>query len=133
MVSIFINIGKTDEEKRVLEECDELLVTQVNTNDTTISREQKDVLYFYDLYNCYLSLCNNIFNKSILRCPDKNQDLKTDRYYRDFIWSAINVIKFYTENNEYESAQLLIEKLDSCNGICKQQTRNGQVSKCGCS
>ena len=124
---------KTDEENWVLEECDELLVTQVNTNDTTISREQKEVFYFYDLYNCYLSLCNNIFNKSILRCPDKNQDLKTDRYNRDFIWSAINVIKFYTENNEYESAQLLIEKLDSCNGICKQQTRNGQVSKCGCS
>lgn len=116
-----------------LEECDELLVTQVNINNTTISREKRDVFYFYDLYNCYLGLCNDIFNRSILRCPDKNQDLKTIRYNRDFIWSAINVIKFYTENKEYESAQLLIEKLDSCNSICKQQTRNGQVSGCGCS
>lgn len=116
-----------------LQECTELEVVQVNTYNTTISRCEKSLFHFYDLYNCYINLCNDIFNKSILRCPDKNQDLKDTRYNRDFIWSAINVLKFYVEREEYESAQLLLEKLDSCNGICKQQVRNGQVSKCGCS
>lgn len=116
-----------------LKECDISEIIQVNTYNTTISRCEKELFHFYDLYTCYINMCNDIFNKSILRCPDKNQNLKDLRYNRDFIWAAINVIKFYIENNEYESAQLLLEKLDSCNGICKQQTKNGQMSKCGCS
>lgn len=138
-LSIYSSIYVTDGQKvykavdTVLQECDITEITQVNIYNTTISRCEKELFHFYDLYSCYINMCNDIFNKSILRCPDKNQDLKDIRYNRDFIWSAINVIKFYIENNEYESAQLLLEKLDSCNGICKQQTKNGQMYKCGCS
>ena len=138
-LSIYSGIYVTDNHRiykvidNNLQECSELEVAQINTYNTTISRCEKNIFHFYDLYNCYINLCNDIFNKSILRCPDKNQDLKGARYNRDFIWMAINVIKFYIEREEYESAQLLLEKLDSCNGICKQQIRNGQKSQCGCS
>ena len=112
-------------------QCDPFEITQINTYNTTISRCQKDIFHFYDLYNCFIKLSNNIFNNSIIRCPDKNQE--DARYNRDFIWSAINVMKLYIETDQYESAQLLLEKLDSCNGICKNTTYNGKVPSCGCS
>lgn len=113
--------------------CDTFELAQVNTYNTTISRCQKNFFHFYDLYNCFISLSNDIFNNTIIRCKDKNQD--TTRYNRDFIWSAINVIKLYIETDQYESAQLLLEKLDSCNGICKKgnHQKNGTMSSCGCS
>lgn len=117
-----------------LVKCDDLEVMYINTENTTISREEKKLFYFFDLYNCYINLCNELFDKSIIKCVDKNTDLKDLRYNRDFMLSTINVIKFYIENSEYESAQLLLEKLNICsNKICKQSTKYEHVSGCNCS
>ena len=75
-----------------------------------------------------------LFDKSIVKCVNENTDLKDLRYNRDFMLSTINVIKFYIENSEYESAQLLLEKLNICsNKICKQSTKYEHVSGCNCS
>lgn len=117
-----------------LVKCDDLEVMYINTENTTISREEKKLFYFFDLYNCYINLCNELFDKSIIKCVDKNTDLKDLRYNRDFMLSTINVIKFYIENGEYELAQLLLEKLNICsNKICKQPTKYEHVSGCNCS
>lgn len=117
-----------------LQKCDELELMYINTENTTISREEKKLFYFFDLYNCYINLCNELFDKSIVKCVNENTDLKDLRYNRDFMLSTINVIKFYIENNEYESAQLLLEKLNVCsNKICKQSTKYEYVSGCNCS
>ncbi len=115
-------------------ECEESEYTQVNTYNTTLSRCEKQFFHFYDLYNCFIKLSENVFNNSLSKCSDKNYNIKSDRYNRDFIWISINIMKLYVKNEQYEAAQLLLEKLDSCNGICKQKQNNVNTSSsCGCS
>lgn len=126
-----VNIYKVVDQQLLPCSYEELMTTP--TENTTISRCVRDLFYYHDLYYCYINLCNQVFNKYILSCPEKSSDNNIYRYNRDLLWSTINVLRFYVENGDYESAQLLIEKLDSCNGICKQQVKNESMSECGCS
>ena len=134
-LSIYEYIYVTDGQKAYkyqngeLQQIEELELIEINTYHTTLSRCEKQFFHIYDLYKCFIQLSNAIFNTKFIKCPEKS----VDTYYRDFVWSAINVMKLYIEKGQYESAQLLLEKLDSCNGICKTKINNETTSSCGCS
>lgn len=133
-LSVYEYIYVTDGQKTYkyqngeLQQIEELELIEINPYHTTLSRCEKQFFHIYDLHDCFIQLSNAVFNTKFIKCPDK-----TDTYYRDFVWSAINVMKLYIEKDQYESAQLLLEKLDSCNGICKTKINNGTTSSCGCS
>ena len=135
MLYIYEYIYVTDGQKTYkyqngeLQQIEELELIEINPYHTTLSRCEKQFFHIYDLYKCFIQLSNAIFNTKFIKCPEKS----VDTYYRDFVWSAINVMKLYIEKDQYESAQLLLEKLDSCNGICKTKINNGTTSSCGCS
>lgn len=77
------------------------------------------------LRRCYIEACQEIFNNQH-RCQshvDPNL-----AYRRDLIWSALNVIEYMAELDQYEEAQRLLEELTNCNGICQTI----EPSKCGC-
>ena len=134
-LGVYEHIYVTDGEKTYkyrngeLQQIEELELIEINPYHTTLSRCEKQFFHIYDLYKCFIQLSNAIFNTKFIKCPEKS----VDTYYRDFVWSAINVMKLYIEKDQYESAQLLLEKLDSCNGICKTKINNGTTSSCGCS
>jgi hypothetical protein len=39
-------------------------------------------------------------------------------YKRDLLWSALNVIKYMIEIDQYEEAERLLERIMGCNGLC---------------
>lgn len=128
---IYVTDGQKTYEYRngELQQIEELELIKINPYHTTLSRCEKQFFHIYDLYKCFIQLSNAIFDTKFVKCPEKS----VDTYYRDFVWSAINVMKLYVEKDQYESAQLLLEKLYSCNGICKTKTNNGTTYSCGCS
>lgn len=78
------------------------------------------------LRKCYVEACQEIFNNQH-RCKGNiDPDLS---YKRDLIWSALNVIQYMAELDQYEEAQRLLEELTSCNGICQTSSER---SKCNC-
>lgn len=136
--SVFVTDGEKiyqrvqqNSETYKLRECELDLITEINTYNSTVSRCTKDIFLFHDLYKCFLALCNQVFDQSIVSCSNSTDS--SSRYNRDLIWSAINVMKIHVSDEQFESAQLLLEKLDVCNGVCKHiNTKNGNES-CGCS
>ena len=91
-----------------------------------------DITYDYyfktcQLKKCYIDICYNIFDQETsLNCgySNKNKDII---YKRDLLLSAINVITYLAEMEQFEEAERLLERIIGCNGLCKQQENN-----CGC-
>lgn len=108
------------------------VISQVNTENTTISRVSVDQFSICYLYDCYISLCKQVFAKINLRCLDRSNadDVK---FKRDFLWMTINVIKYYVEFNQLYEAQRLLQEVNYCGGICNDQNLSAsQSSGCGC-
>ena len=81
-----------------------------------------------NLRKCYVNICQKIFDsQASIRCVSSNID-KELIYKRDLLWSALNVINYMVEYDQYEEAQRLLERITDCNGLCKNNLDN-----CGCS
>lgn len=108
------------------------ILTSVNTENTTISRTVVNQFSIYDLYKCYITLCKQIFQNTTFKCFDKI-NLEDITFKRDFIWMTINIIKYYTEMNNFLEAQRLLQKINYCGGICNEKSLSKQNnSGCGC-
>lgn len=118
--------------KGELVKVDPEVIVEVNTNNTTISKISIDQFSIYYLYNCYINLCKQIFQNTYYKCFD-NSNLKDINFKRDFIWMAINVIKYYVGLNQLLEAQRLLEEINYCGGICNERVSiKQQRSRCGC-
>lgn len=100
--------------------------------NTTISRISEDCICIWNLENCYINLCKQIFNQNYSRCSKKDSDLA---YKRDLLWMAINVIRYYSEIHCREtetlySIQRIIDEITGCNKLCNITTKRND---CGCS
>lgn len=123
------SIYKLSENKLVV--VDPELVSQINTEGTTISRSTFDTFYIGYLFKCYVSLCKKIFEGMNIKCLNNNSDLFEAIYNRDFLWMTINVIKYHTEFGDLLEAQRLLETINSCNGLCNQNVTI-KSNGCGC-
>ena len=72
------NIYKVVDQQLLPCSYEELMTTP--SENTTISRCVRDLFYYHDLYYCYINLCNQVFNKYILSCPEKSSDNNIYRY-----------------------------------------------------
>lgn len=115
----------------VLTEVDSYLIAQVNTEETTLSRFILEEFSICHLFDCYLSLCKQIFNNISYRCLSKD-NIEDLIFKRDFIWMTINVLKYYVETNQFFEAQRLLNEINYCGGICNEPTMQ-KKSGCGCS
>lgn len=104
----------------------ELIETNPEVSKVEISYEH----YFQicHLRQCYIDICQRIFEEQAsIRC-EKNKVDKELIYKRDLIWSAINVIKYLVEFEQFEEAERLLQKITGCNGLCQHEESKG----CGC-
>lgn len=95
---------------------------EINPN----SSDKLDITYDYyfqkcRLKECYINICYQIFNSAnSLNCDKLNID-RNLIYKRDLLWSALNVIDYLVEKDEYEEAEKLLERIIGCNGLCDNQ------------
>ncbi len=97
-----------------------------------------DITYEYyfqtcRLRKCYVNICYEIFDQTAsINCNKSNLD-KNLIYKRDLIWSALNVIKYMTEMDQFEEAERLLERIMGCNGLCNNKCNEVHKSSgCGC-
>lgn len=100
---------------------------------STIFKISKKYVSICFLRKCYVNLCQQIFDsRTNTSCNNKNinEDLI---YRRDFVWMAINVIKYLTEMEQLQEVERIVEILLGCNGICQFNNNLKINGNCGCS
>lgn len=110
-------------------------ILEVNPTDTTISKISKDYISICFLQQCYINLCQQIFNqRGFSPCWNKNNIDSELIFKRDLVWMAINVIKYMTTLNQLSEVERIIEMVNGCNGLCQSNTTyQSSSSGCGCS
>lgn len=78
------------------------------------------------LRKCFIKICQDIFDSQTSFCSKNNKS--PEIYKRDLIWSALNVIEYMVELDQFEEAQRLLEEITVCNGLCQQNN----FDSCGC-
>lgn len=108
-------------------------VLERNTLGTTISRSMKEHVSICRLKQCYINLCQQLFNKGFGPCFNKAKESDDLIFKRDIALMVINAVTYYTQFNQLAEAQRLIERIGGCGGICP--SINGQAINghdCGC-
>lgn len=134
-ISIYVTDGNAIYlyKDNTLIEQDPSVIGQINTDNTTISRNSGDTFSICYLYKCYINLCKQIFESMNIRCLNQNDNLSDLIFKRDFLWMTINVIKYYTEFNNLLEAERILESVNYCNGFCSEYKVTKNNNSCGCS
>lgn len=94
---------------------------------------QLQITYYYyfqlcKLRKCYVNIAQKIINdRNSIRCSSNGVN-KEDIYKRDLLLSAINVITYLAEMEQFEEAERLLERITGCNGLCDSD----KIKNCGC-
>ena len=94
---------------------------------------QVQITYYYyfqlcKLRKCYVDIASRIINdRASIKC-NSNGVNKEDIYKRDLLLSAINVITYLAEMEQFEEAERLLERVTGCNGLCDSY----EFKTCGC-
>lgn len=89
------------------------------------------ITYYYyfqlcKLRKCYIEEAQKVINSTAtIRCNNSS----IDTYKRDLLWSAINVITYMAEMEQFEEAERLLERIVGCNGLCESEYNR---CSCGC-
>lgn len=113
-------------------EKDPKVLIEINIEDSTISKCVKDTFSICYLYECYISLCKEIFNNSTLKCLNRNINLQDLIFKRDFLWMTINVLEYYAEFGQLREAQRILETVNYCGTFCQSTRSQIKSSGCGC-
>lgn len=110
----------------------EVTITEIvtrNVENTSILKHVADYFSICSLNTCLIKLAESTLNKNI-KC--QSSLVIEDVFNRDLIWMSTYVIKYYVESGDLESALILLNKIQSCNGVCNyiNETYNG--SGCSC-
>lgn len=84
------------------------------------------------LRKCYKNICQSIFNSRIFdKCfkAKVNSDLI---FRRDLVWATINVIQYLVDSEQFAEAQLVLERINECPGLCTEQEKESGKKGCGC-
>lgn len=108
-----------------------------NIEGTTISKTCENYVSICFLRKCYVSLCQKILNdrsiKYCLECTDKNNIDSDLIFKRDYVWMAINIVRYLVQFEQLAEAERVIERISGCNGLCKSEWSSiSSSSNCGC-
>lgn len=105
-------------------------IIEINPYKTTLLKSSKSIFSTYNLYQCYLNLCLNLFDPSL--CKGCNKDQNTELIFkRDFVWMALNIIEYYVELDLLYEAEKVLLDINSCNGFCPTINIK-KKQNCGC-
>ena len=122
----------------VNEEADLALLLELNPEVSGLIVTPEYYFQTCHLRKCYISICQQIFDQvHSLDCnkPPFDQNLT---YKRDLLLAAINVIEYMAERDQFKEAELLLERIMECNGLCnihcnKTHKHSTKPCNCGCS
>lgn len=105
-------------------------IISVNPEVSKLNFDYEDYFCKCHLWNCYVKICQEIFDKrASFRCDTPNVDPALI-YKRDLLNSVINVIDYMTNFGQWVEASRLLERVVGCNGLCNDETNN--TKSCGC-
>ena len=122
----------------VNEEADLALLLELNPEVSGLIVTPEYYFQTCHLRKCYISICQQIFDQvHSLDCnkPPFDQNLT---YKRDLLLAAINVLEYMAERDQFKEAELLLERIMECNGLCniqcnKTHKHSAKPCNCGCS
>lgn len=104
-----------------------------NTEGTTISKACEDYVSICFLRKCFISLAKEILDdRSMSVCQDRNGIDPDLLFRRDYVWMALNVIRYLVRFGQLAEAERIIESIAGCNGLCKDEFKAMQSPGCGC-
>lgn len=102
-------------------------IYEVTLQEVINKAEYEDYFQICQLKKCFISACQDIFDKrASTNCNNTGVD-QASIYKRDLIWSTINVIEYMIEFGQYDEAERLLVRINDCNGLC-----NNTKTNCGC-
>lgn len=113
-------------------------------DEATIKKYTKSLFLYDNLYKCYISKANDLLNvysgdsnfcSNSSLCRNSLDQHKSEIQIRDYLWMAINVIKYCIQNCQYLKALKILNCVSTCAGICSDiiNTTPTKVSSgCGC-
>ena len=126
------NLYKVSETKtELLDALD--FITEINTQGTTVSKNQKIIFSTCFLWKCYISLANEALRRllknnrskgKVIKCGNEDEETKDIIYRRDFVWVTINILNYLTDECKFEEAQQILEEVMFCNGFCNSFEEN---------
>lgn len=130
----FAIFKKSFKNNTAIEAVDVEEVIERNRIGTTISMATGVHFSICFLTNCYLSLCQQIFENAAFSSCNSRQTVDSElAYRRDLVWMALNVIRYMVRCNMLEEAQRMIENISGCNGLCKgNYYLDNRKPGCGC-
>lgn len=120
------------------EEADLALLLELNPEVSGLIVTPEYYFQTCHLRKCYISICQQIFDQvHSLNCDKPSMDSNLI-YKRDLLLSAINIIEFMAERDQFKEAELLLERIMNCNGLCdmkcnKTHKHSSKPCNCGCS
>ena len=117
------------EPNKTLDEVREISIPEMISLEHSL--ENVDFTYYYYFQVCKLRACYAALAQKVLdqrrgtRCATGVN--KEDVYRRDLVWSALNTILYMAEQEQFKEAQILLENIVGCNGLCDKEHSN-----CGC-
>lgn len=105
-------------------------IIEVNPEAFGIIKYTQNFFSVCYLRKCYVSLCQKIFNdRGFDRCINNKVNSQLI-YKRDLVWAALNVIQYMIDSNQLAEAQRLLERINTCNGLCSSEDTGDKG--CGC-
>ena len=89
-----------------------------------------EYIYYFStcsLRKCFVSLAQDIFKNTSSICEKAIIDPLTIQR-RDLIWSALNVIEYLADLEQFDEAKRLLYEITQCNGLCPPN----KLNNCGC-
>lgn len=112
-------------------------IIEVNTTDTTLIKATLHTFELCHLEECFFRLCMYLLNN--MPCTDpcfttKMKGFAGEILNRDIIWMALNAIKYCIEQQQFYRAQKILERVETCWGICRDldNINSTQYKGCGC-
>lgn len=112
-------------------------ILEVNQENTTLIKISLHTFELCHLEQCFFKLCMYLLEN--MPCSDPCFDSKVKGFTseilnRDIIWMALNAIKYCIEQQQFYRAQQILERIETCWGICKdlENINSTQYKGCGC-
>ena len=129
LVNKYDNIYVTDG-KNVYKIVDgDLVAFNVNSLIKLNFKRTNLVCFTKDLFLiCHLQKCLLKYELNFM----KNLQDKSTKFYKDFLWCSIEILKILIINCKLEEAEILIEELMSCGGLCSSNITISTTSDNNC-
>lgn len=110
-------------------------------DEITVKKYTNSAFVLDTLYKCYISKANELLNvysgdsgfcSGNSLCRDSLDKHKSEIQIRDYLWMAINVIKYCVQNCQYLKALKVLNCVTTCAGICSDITITKPKTPRGC-